>query len=562
MRLVAPTLLVLAAAGPARASVVEELSPARLYAEAQLVVDAGVVATWPRWNATHTGIETVAILAVTGTIRGAPIPTVSIVIPGGALDGVRHIVVGAPEVALGERARWFLRDRGDGQLAIYGWGQGKWHAAGPDPQPQPQPFTTNGMVWPASRMPVPYKIQNAGSDDLQRARVIAATNAAFATWQAVPCASLTFQNAGMTDLGVAIDGENVILFIESGWIYGAEAAAATSLYIIDGQQTADIALNGERWTWAIDPPGSSVLTMMDLQGVLTHEIGHFSGLGHSDRGYDTMYYSWKPWPGQRTLSIDDKLGLCSIYPVAGDECPTPACPGGETCTDHPLGRLCEGTPDPIGSPCNYDRVECDNVCLFTSPDLSTGYCSRFCDTDADCPLTHHCADASAGGMTVRVCFDGAQSAPDAGPLGCTSDVGCPSGQHCDPGSATCTFDCRTDDDCDGSLVCDERGFCASGGGGCGCRGDDRGQAATLLLAGVLLLVGRRHRKRPGAAVLLTARRTGGARLEAPIRAVGDAARIAAHQAGLAGARAGVAIDVGGAAGLADAGAGTTVAIGS
>jgi MYXO-CTERM domain-containing protein len=351
------------------------------------------------------------------------------------------------------------------------------------------------MIWPAATMPVPYLVQNAGSPDVTMLQEITAIDAAFATWQAVPCSSLTFTNAGMTDLGVAVDGFNVLQFIESGWIYGAESAAATSLWIVDGQQTADIAFNGQTFTWAIGPPGSGINTnILDLQGVLTHELGHFSGLGHTLRAFDTMYYSWKPWQGQRTISIDDKLGLCSIYPVHGDECPSPACPAEEQCVTHHDGRLCEGSPDPIGAPCNYDRVECDSFCLFTALDLSQGYCSRFCDKNADCPPTHHCDVASAGGMPVKVCFVGAQPPPDAGVGACTTDQQCPTGQHCDVGNGACTFECRAAADCSGGKICDERGFCATGGdgGGCGCRSTGSEPAVFALFGVCLLVLGRRR----------------------------------------------------------------------
>jgi len=476
--------LALLIALPARASTVLELDASSLESGADRIVDGTVVTRTTAWNATHSGLVTRASIAVRATRKGPSAQMVDIIVPGGQLDGGTQIVVGMPSVAIGETARWFLRERGDGTFRVYGWAQGKWpvHFERGVASYAPAPvaaehdtavaaFATNGMVWPAAKIPVPYLIQNAGSDDLSIAQVVAAVDAAFATWDAVPCSSLAFTNAGMTDLGVATDGSNTILFVESGWLYGSEAAAATSLWIIDGQQTADIAINGESFRWAIGPPSAGVASgVLDLQAVLTHEIGHFSGLGHTMRAFDTMYYAWKPWQGQRTLSIDDKLGLCSIYSTTGSECPTPApCPTDETCTPYPSGMLCAGTPDPIGTACNYDRVECDGFCLFTAADLSSGYCSQFCETNADCPLTHHCAEASAGSTTVKVCFDGAQPPP------CTSDDACPVAEHCDVASGACTFECRTSEDCGPGSTCDARGNCVElGDGGCGCRSGDAG----------------------------------------------------------------------------------------
>jgi hypothetical protein len=464
------------AAAPAAASTVRELSPGQLAAGADCVVEASVVARTVTWNPAHTGFETHATLAVTATLLGANEPLVEVVVPGGEMGDARHVVIGMPAITLGERARWFLAMRGDGTFRVYGWAQGKWPAqmiAGIETfAPAPlaaeragglAEFTTNGMVWPAAKIPVQYYINMTGSDDLTLPQVTTAVDAAFATWQAVPCSSLAFQDAGGTTLGEAIDGTNVILFTETGWAYGAEAAAATSIYIIPGMQTADINVNGQDWTWAVAPPGSAIdANTLDLQAVLTHETGHFSGLNHTMRAYDTMYYSWKPWQDQRHLSVDDKQGLCSIYPKMGNECP-PACTWpGETCQTYSLGALCTGQPDPVGAPCNYDHVACDGFCLFTALNLSSGYCSKFCTSNADCPLTHHCALPTSG-TTMMVCLLGPQ--PIQNP--CKVDTDCPTGQYCN--GTSCTFDCRTAADCGANMTCDDRGQCAAvsaGGGGC------------------------------------------------------------------------------------------------
>lgn len=501
LRLIA--IVVAASAATASASTVKHFDPAALEANAERIVEGRVIASSTSWNATGTGLETRATIAVDVARKGPAAQTLEVVVPGGELGGARHVIVGMPSVAVGEDARWFLQSRGDGTYRVFGWSQGKWpvrvirgkRSFAPAPVAAERSssvlhFAPNGMVWPANEIPVEYFIQSAGSADIALPDEIAAIDAAFATWEAVPTSLLTFQNAGMTTLGMGVDDINVMLFIETGWTFGSEAAAATSLFILDGQQTADIAVNGQNFRWAIGPPNAGVTSdLLDLQAVMTHEIGHFSGLSHTERAYDTMYYSWKPWEGQRTLSIDDKLGLQSIYPALGAECGT--CPSDETCTVYPLGRLCEGAPDPVGTPCNVDRVECDSFCLFTAINLSTGYCSKFCETDADCPLTHHCDEASAGTQTVKVCFSGAQPPPPPMP-DCVGDDDCPGGQHCAAGE--CTFECASNADCEAGSICDGRGLCfamSTGGGGCSTSSQPAGAFALLTL---MLILRRRIRR--------------------------------------------------------------------
>ena len=507
----------------AEASSVMRLSPDELAAGAERIVEAEVVAIAGRWAADRRGLETMVTLRAL-----ADGETITIVQPGGVVGDARHLVFGMPTYRVGERARYHLTRNpaaagataGDGAPAaghaatwrVYGWAQGVWpeqrrggvqrfapgDATGADLDSLGPGFTTNGMVWPAARIPVAYELHQAGSADLTFAQVTATVAAAFASWQRVPCASLAFQLTGTTDRPVAVDDHNVVSFIETGWIYGREAAGATSLFILDGMQTADVAMNGEHYTWAVSPPGALAATgTFDLEGVLAHELGHFSGLGHTMVAHDTMYYSWTPWQGQRTPSADDKRGLCSIYPVVGHECTAAGtgCPAGQACQTTDQGRLCDTAIEPIGATCNYDHVECSDFCLFTVADLSRGYCSRFCEDNSDCPLTHHCDLASAGGTKVKVCFSGAQPVFDAA-SDCGTDEQCPAGEHCTTAGA-CSLECRTDDDCGGAMACDDRGRCATGdggGGSCDAGGDPSGALAGLGLGLAGLLFSRRARR--------------------------------------------------------------------
>ena len=143
-------------AAPAAASTVMPLSPAQLAAGADRIEDATVIARWT--TRTANAIETHATLD----------DGIEIVVPGGELGTAREIVFGAPEIVVGERARWFLRERGDGTYRIYGWAQG----VVPSYVPPHAEFTTNGMVWPAAKIPVPYLINDQGSMDGRRHKCI------------------------------------------------------------------------------------------------------------------------------------------------------------------------------------------------------------------------------------------------------------------------------------------------------------------------------------------------------------------------------------------------------
>lgn len=496
-------LLAVSLVGTAAASVVTRFDKAALEDGADRIVEGNVSAIRTQWNSSHTGFETVVSVDVARTTKGVHAESLEIVQPGGTLEGMRHVIVGMPEYSVGQQARFFLREAGLGRYRVYGWKQGFWPAIANARSLHYQPshlvenadetevvhFTHNGMLWKPEQIPVAYSINEVGSDDLSLEEAKAAITAAFATWQDVPCSSLSYAYSGDTALGIAVDDTNVVLWIEADWIYGEEAAGATSLFFAPGETpTADVAFNGQGFTWAIGPVSVGT-AIQDVQGVLTHELGHFSGLSHTQSALDTMYFSWTPWQSQRPLSADDKLGLCELYPKTGDECAGVGdCAEGDLCESYERGTLCSPQANAIGADCNYNKIDCEEFCLFTVANLSSGYCSRYCEVDNDCPDRFACNDASAGAMPVRVCFkDDTSRRLDAGPVegSCIDSIDCDNGQYCGD-DRLCTFDCREDFDCnERSQTCSSEGRCqVTSSGGCGCQagGNRPWQGVWLLFA--------------------------------------------------------------------------------
>jgi MYXO-CTERM domain-containing protein len=105
-----------------------------------------------------------------------------------------------------------------------------------------------------------------------------------------------------------------------------------------------------------------------LASIVTHEIGHFIGIGHSDDVNATMFASAERTSiEKRTLDQDDINAVCDIYPPGSlsNECPQPM--GG-------LELNCE-------TDANDDPIVCDDPAA--APGSSSG-CSAT-RTPADAP---------------------------------------------------------------------------------------------------------------------------------------------------------------------------------
>lgn len=208
---------------------------------------------------------------------------------------------------------------------------------------------------------VGFSVQRAASSqvDLTTARRIVAES--FAQWSNAACPttlgatcsgaaggkpSITAQDLGPVDCGDVEyvqngTNANVIVFRDGDWPNDGIALALTTVtYKIAGGEIYDadveVQSNPAQVKLGVTDPIAS--DSYDLRSILTHEIGHFLGLAHTQAANSdsTMFERYRA--GQtfmRDVSADDTCGICNAYPTAR-KAACDATPNGG------LGNLCGG----------------------------------------------------------------------------------------------------------------------------------------------------------------------------------------------------------------------------
>ena len=248
----------------------------------------------------------------------------------------------------------------------------------------------------------PCVAMNLGLDDhapfLTAEDLLRASTQALETWSypQLACTDIHLSlevHAGET-LGAAYDKQNIIAFRRDTWCrtptpindagvpepdcYPSSALAVTSIFkkVNSGEiLDTDIELNAVNYAWSdlVLHPESATGATADYQNALTHEIGHVLGLDHNcytvndgptrlddNTGTPTVDCYNNPdlplavaaatmYPSvglddtaRRTLTPDDELGVCEIYPHVHDTCPAPPSEGG--CSVAPSVTIRRGWP--------------------------------------------------------------------------------------------------------------------------------------------------------------------------------------------------------------------------
>ena len=203
-----------------------------------------------------------------------------------------------------------------------------------------------------AQTPVRYFVSNTGVPGVSATEFQNAVGRAFATWQAVPTASITYQLAGVTSASPGQDDGSSVLGFQSR--PDLDRVLASTSFLIDSSTGAliesDIFFNSA-FPWSVASAGEP--NRFDLESIALHEIGHFSGLGHSALGEtelvsgggrrvlgaEAVMFPIAFAPGttvSRTLKADDVAGISDLYPDGAFRAATGSLSGRVTKDGEPL----------------------------------------------------------------------------------------------------------------------------------------------------------------------------------------------------------------------------------
>jgi len=166
---------------------------------------------------------------------------------------------------------------------------------------------TQNVTLKWARTPVRYFVSNRSAvPGVSLSDFESAVARAFARWENVPTSSISYQYGGQTSARPGQDDGSSTLGFESR--PELDRVLASTSFFVDRTTGAllesDIFFN-TTFQWSVSANGET--GRFDLESIAVHEVGHFSGLGHSALGETEM----REGGGRRVLSAE-----AVMFPIA------------------------------------------------------------------------------------------------------------------------------------------------------------------------------------------------------------------------------------------------------
>lgn len=219
------------------------------------------------------------------------------------------------------------------------------------------PSSGQGLWWRGGC--IGYSLEAAGSRMIDKEELRNAVRKSFQTWSQIKCkqggfASITFAELPETPCnssGYAAAGPNVnaVILQDDDWKFKEDNNVAKTSVHFDSATgeivDADLEINTAVNLFSTNSEQLAGERYLDLQSVITHEVGHMLGLSHSDRVESVMFALYKGPMKGRKLTRDDEEALCKIYPPDRPTVCDPTPKGGlSDCSAAADTAMCQASP--------------------------------------------------------------------------------------------------------------------------------------------------------------------------------------------------------------------------